>query len=219
MNRSFEYSESLRRQSSQFLFGEIEEVLSGGFYRVRTDDNLLTAPVPQLRPNGEGTIFFSALSVGEQVLIMAPFGDLSLGVIAGSIPRRAVINDRPLSQSEWTFKDGNQITYDHESKEMVIRVKGGKVRVLSEGGEVFISSPKVSIEASAVEIKGNVSVTGNVSASGGITGEGGLTIKGELKASSVTSSGEVKAGGVSLGTHVHSGVSGGQGKTLPPDKA
>jgi len=159
VEKSFEISESLRRQVSSILFGDVEEVLEGGWCRVRTDDGCLTAPMPPLRPNGSSGGFYLALSIGEQVVILAPNGDLSMGVILGSIPRREKSSEIPLTEGRWSFSDGSQISYDTKSK--VLKVKSeGTISIEASGEEIKLKASKVKIDASILEVSGDVTANG-----------------------------------------------------------
>lgn len=195
MGRNFELSEQMRRQASAFLFGEVAEAFPGGWYIVKTDDGMKTGRIPGLRPNGEGNVFFSSLKVGEQVLLLVPHGDLSLAVIAGSIPRLATVKEQPLTEGRWAFPDGTAISYDTATKELKIKAAGGA---------------KVTIDA-----PGGIEVIGEMKVSGGISG-GDLKIDGKVTATGEISAPDVKAGSVSLKSHTHGGVQGGNGTSQFP---
>ncbi|MBP3514439.1 MAG: hypothetical protein J6J74_08200 [Elusimicrobiaceae bacterium] len=65
-------------------------------------------------------------------------------------------------------------------------------------------SIKVALGESAVEVTGDVRISGDLSVSGTVT------------AADVTAAGDVVAGGISLKSHVHGGVQGGNGTTGAP---
>lgn len=65
-------------------------------------------------------------------------------------------------------------------------------------------SIKVALGDSAVEVTGDVRISGDLSVSGTVT------------AADVTAAGDVMAGGISLKSHVHGGVQGGNGTTGAP---
>ena len=95
------------------------------------------------------------------------------------------------------------------------------------GGALTAKASTMTLQASAITLDApNVTCTGNVSIAGntgiggslGVTGGGGATISGPIKGnSSATISGDVTAGGISLKSHVHSGVYSGLDKTGAPE--
>ena len=77
---------------------------------------------------------------------------------------------------------------------------------LSAGGSVEITAPQTTIN-------GPLTVTGAITGQGGlaISGGSGATVQGSL-----TTTGDVVAGGISLDNHTHSGVQSGDGSTGKP---
>lgn len=71
-------------------------------------------------------------------------------------------------------------------------------------------------ESLARTIPSVTTIIGNVSMSGDLAITGNLSVTGSISAASVGSSGDVVAGGISLMTHTHSGVTTGSGNSGPP---
>lgn len=79
---------------------------------------------------------------------------------------------------------------------------------LSSAGIQIVSPTTVSVTAPAIALTGSITVTGAVHSS-----SGSLSLNG----AQISTAGEVTDGaGVALGTHVHSGVTGGSADTGPP---
>jgi phage baseplate assembly protein V len=170
-------------------FGTIAGVdLAQGTCSVDTGD-VQTADVRWLETRAGSTRTWSPPTVGEQVVLLCPGGD-----IAGAVALRGVHQDayppagnslRELIQ----FEDGAVIAYDPEAHLLDVALPGGAtINILAAGG--------VTIDAS----NGGVSITGD------------LTVQGK-----VTASDEVEAAGIKLTKHKHLGVQAGGAKTGLPE--
>lgn len=97
--------------------------------------------------------------VGEQVIVLSPYGEGDDGVVIGSIFNKDL--KEPTAANDHTsvieFSDGTVITYDTTTKALTINASGS----------VAITAP------SGASITGNVTVTGNLTVSGTITDEKG----------------------------------------------
>lgn len=97
--------------------------------------------------------------VGEQVIVLSPYGEGDDGVVIGSIFNKDL--KEPTAANDHTsvieFSDGTVITYDTTAKALTINASGS----------VAITAP------SGASITGNVTVTGNLTVSGTITDEKG----------------------------------------------
>jgi len=82
---------------------------------------------------------------GEQVLVLALDGELSQGIIIGTIPMG---DDAPKKGIRYIeYEDGTAIEYDKKSHEL-------KVKMTAKGGKISVSGPSlVSVEAESVEVK------------------------------------------------------------------
>jgi phage baseplate assembly protein V len=138
-----------------------------------------TPPIRWLMLRAGKTRVWSPPSVGEQVVLLVPDGQIAAAVALPGIVQNAF----PAAGADLTelleFEDGALISYDPLAHVLSA--------ILPDGGTAEIEAP------------------------GGITIRADVTIEG-----SVTVSGDVTADGVSLKTHVHSGVSAGGGDTGVP---
>ncbi len=92
---------------------------------------------------------------------------------------------------------------------------GGDVSA-TVGGSVTLKASAVTIDSANVHITGDVAIDKSLTVLGAISGSGGMAISGGSGASvdgSITTTGDVTAGGVSLMNHVHDGDSGGTTST------
>lgn len=121
-------------------------------------------------------------SVGDQVLVICPEGDLEQGVVLGSLFSDA----NPAVASALThvlkYLEGATLTYDPETHDVVLEVPG-KITVKAEGGFLF---------------------EGDLVLKGAARIEGDVELQGKLEAT-----GDVIADDISLRTHRHGGVDAG----------
>ncbi len=172
-----------RRLANLVMIGTVAEAdYPGRRYRVRAG-NILTAWLKYSGSRAGALRVWSPLTVGEQVIVASPSGDLAQGVILGSIESGA--NPSPGSDGgtiNVVFPDGSTLDFG--------------------GGELsFQTAAAVKIKAASIEMEaGQITIKGPVEQSGG----------------EITAESDVVAAGISLVTHVHSGVTPGPGMTGPP---
>lgn len=137
-------------------------------------------------------------SVGEEVIVFSPCGELGLGIAIGGFYNDA--NPAPSADPNLKlrmFEDGCVISYDIANHHLAaILPGGGQATVTADGG---------------VTVNGNTTINGNLQVNGSQTVTGTSLAKGSL-----TCEGDVTASGISLKTHIHSGVQTGGGNTGGP---
>jgi len=180
-----------------------------GFAKVYfAEDKFASDWWPIIKMGTQNSKFCYPLHIGEQVACLSDEHSDD-GVILG-----AIYSDEdmpPDSANNHTyvahFEDGTEIIYDVQSHELTANIKGGAT----------ITAKKVNVTATeGVTITGNLTVIGNVAA-GGLAissahgGDGSITSDADF-----TTTGDVKAGTVSLKTHIHTGVPTTDGMSGPP---
>ncbi len=145
---AFHQADQDRRLANMVELGNVTAVDNGAM-TVKVDlAGFETDPLPvaQIR---SGIIKFHWMpSVGEQVAVLSPGGDLARAFVMGSIPI-----------------DGNAVASDAQTP--TIDLGGGKLRIVGAveiEGAVTITGP--------VKIEGDVDVTGKITASGDVVGSG-----------------------------------------------
>ncbi len=97
--------------------------------------------------------------VGEQVIVLSPFGEGDDGIVLGGIYN--IDQKEPAGSNDHTsivvFEDGTSITYDTTAKALTINASGS----------VAVTAP------SGMSITADVTITGNLNVSGTITDEKG----------------------------------------------
>lgn len=210
----YRLTELERRVSNILRAGKVASVdFAASRCRV-TIGNLLTDPLPFLSDRAGDDRTWNPPSVGEQVLVLSPSGELGAGfVLAGiySTAHPANASDEHLHRT--TYSDGTVVEYDREAHALTINQSpsGSSLSVTVNGNAT------VSVTGNAlVEADGNATLSaGSVATIEGGTGIT-LTAPGVTINSTVTVSGDVVAGGISLKTHKHGGVQGGSGQTSTP---
>lgn len=129
-------------------------------------------------------------SVGEQVLVACPDGDLDAGMVVARLhqnlwPAAAPLVPDALTCTIIAFDDGGLITYDIANSRLQI--------TLPQGGCVEAAAPAGFALTGSVEIFGDVQVTGTITATGDVT-----------------------AGPTSLRQHRHTAVQAGSAVSGPP---
>ncbi|WP_121120096.1 phage baseplate assembly protein V [Croceibacterium ferulae] len=155
--------------------------------------DLTTGDLPWLAGRAGGVKIWSPPSVGEQVLVLCPEGDLALGVVLSGLPSDA--NPAPSASVDLVLiemPDGATLSYDHAAHALAA--------ALPAGGTATVDAP------------GGLTINADVTINGRTIMKGDATVDGRLAAST-----DVTAAGISLKSHLHSGVQTGGAKTRPPE--
>lgn len=150
-----------------------------------------TPPIRWLTPRAGQTRIWSPPSVGEQVVLLAPDGQIGAAVAIAGIWQDDFPppNDSETETIQW--KDGAAITYDPVAHDLLA--------VLPGGGTATITAP------GGITLRGDVTIEGNLEI------EGGAEVRDD-----VIVQGDVEADGISLKDHVHNGVQAGMAQSGPP---
>ena len=179
-----------------------------------TIGDILTAPLPFITCKAGEDRTWHPPEVGEQVIVLAPSGELTAGFVLGGVYTTA--HPAPSTSpevSKMLFKDGSTATYDRALHSLTLDLPtSGSALSVTVNGNVTLSATGNAL----VEADGNATVSaGSVARI-----EAGSQIQMVAPAVSITStvtvSGDVTAGGISLKTHKHGGVAGGPGQTSTP---
>lgn len=175
-------------------YGTISKIdAKKGFYCVDIDeDDITTKPIPVIVANTKNKKDEAPLEQGEHVAVVMD-EHMEDGVILGAI--YSDVDTPPADAStdiyRTTYQDGSKVMFDKSTGTYTIDVKG----------DVVIKSAKnVKVTCTKLELNGDLSVTGKIEATQNIS----------------TTGGDVKAGTVSLKTHVHPYVNGTSGATTSP---
>jgi phage baseplate assembly protein V len=173
-------------------FGRVAEV-DGGRVVIETGD-VRTDQIRWVERRAGETRTYSPHSVGEQVLLLCPDGDIEGAVAIGGI----ACDDFPLpgdgKRELVQFSDGAVLAYDPESHTLDAALPEGATALIVASGGVTLRVQD-----------------------GGLTIEGDVEINGDLRLTgTATADVDVVGGGKSLKDHKHTGVTAGAGVSGPP---
>lgn len=197
-------TENDRKLANVAMIGTIAE-LDEATARVRVNaDGLVTDWLPWSAGRaGPGVREWSSPEVGEQVVLLCPYGDPAQGIVLGSVYQDAHEAPANLKTTHRTeYADGAFVEYDREAHAMKIDVpSGGKIELtiggtvlLLEDGKATLTTPEFLVDCPSSTFEGNIAVHGTVTVTGG----------------------DVTADGKSLKTHTHGGVESGGSTSGPP---
>lgn len=177
-------AENARIAGDLIRLGVITQVdLAAARCRVAITDDLVTGPIPWLAPAGELAVW-APPSVGEQVLVLCPDGDIAAGVAVRGIFSDAFPAPAAAGVFHAKMKDGSVISYDPAAHALkAILVAAGVAEIVAPGG---------------------ITLTGKVTINGDVTVAGVVTTSGDVKAGSISlqnhkHGGVQRAGGISDG--------------------
>ncbi|WP_163372873.1 phage baseplate assembly protein V [Endozoicomonas acroporae] len=170
---SFRLSDLERRVAGLINVGRVAD-LDEQAARVRVEfGEILTDWLPWLTTRAGFDRSWWAPEVGEQVLILAPSGELAQAVVLPAIYRDS--HPAPVHSADLAllvFSDGTTIQYDRGKHALTAHLPAGGTTTLTSPGKVTINA------AGGVVINGNVTVNGNISASGDVA-DGTRSMRGD----------------------------------------
>lgn len=218
-------SRTQEEAGATFAFGIVTAVDAGrGWARARLPeyDNLETAFLPVLQRRTHRDKALDLPDVGEQVALLLDLRGED-GVILGAIWSEV----DPVPQTDGAdvdvrrYADGTVLRYDRTAHRLTADVQGeivaactGKADVTAEGPARVESKAALTLAAPTITMRGALSMR-SYEGDGPTTAEidGPLTVK---RGDVTVPDNDVKAGGVSLQSHVHGGVMPGGGTSGPP---
>lgn len=133
-------------------------------------------------------------TVGEQVMILSPSGELANGIVIPSIYSDA--HDSPsgsAAEHVTAYPDGARVSYNHDSGALI--ASGIKTALVQASEQVTINCPET-------HVTGTLTVDGLLTYKGGMAGSGG-------GAAAAVIDGDVVIGGISFLGHGHPDPQGG----------
>ncbi|MCM2567788.1 phage baseplate assembly protein V [Janthinobacterium kumbetense] len=200
--------------------GTIAEV-NGTKARVRLGPTLTTEWLKWATRRAGSTRTWSAPTVGEQVIVLSPGGDLTRGIILPALYSQAF--DAPESSPTihtTHYPDGAVVQYDHAAHALTANLPGGTATITADKvtsnapstictGDLTVMKNLVVKQSTTVE--GVTTLNGGVNAKAGAAGGVAMAVQGTIKASE-----DVLAGAISLLKHPHGGVKQGDDQSEGP---
>ncbi|KAF1719802.1 phage baseplate assembly protein V [Pseudoxanthomonas wuyuanensis] len=187
-----------RTSNNQIRFGTVSDVdLDRGLCRIATGD-IHSDFVPWLVPRAGETIEWSSPSVGEQVVLLSPGGDVTGAVaLRGLYSTQFAPPGNSATLHRVKYADGAVIQYDHGNHELVATLPGGGKATLTADGGVTVNGP--------FTVNGDTTLNGHTQ----VNGDADVS-------QTLTAQTDVVGGGKSLKTHPHTNVQPGSGVSGPP---
>ena len=192
MNLAFEVTELHRRLANMVLLAKVIEVdYNGSIPKAKVVVGEITSAwLPMMVSRAGNDRSWWPLEIGEQVVVLSPSGELTQGVVLGSINQQSIpANGNSAGNHRITYSDGAVIEYDRKAHYLkAVLPSGATTELVSDGG---------------VKITGDVEVVGNITATKDITD----------KTRSMQADRDI------YNAHTHSGVRTGPGVTAVPNQS
>ncbi len=170
---------------------------------------LLTAPLPWLTARAGEDRTWWAPSIGEQVLVLAPDGELAAGwILPGAYTQASPAPVTNPAIHRTTYRDGAVVEYDTAEHRLTV---SGVAQVAVTG------STSLVVTAPAITMNGDFTVNGNTTLNGPLAQGTGSNGGDAIMAGPLQVAADVIADGVSLTLHTHGGVDTGGGDTDIPN--
>ena len=181
-----------------------------GSARVRVAiGDLITGWLPWITARAGIAVDWWAPSMGEQVIVLSPAGDLAQGFVLHSLYQA----NHPAPETDpavrkVVYPDGTLIEYDATAKNLKVATVG-TINVISAGA-VTVQAPNVTVDAPDSHFTGNVTVDKLLTFKGGLAGSnvnGGhaASIQGNVD----VTGGDLTVDGISSTHHTHADPQGG----------
>ncbi|RYG20359.1 MAG: phage baseplate assembly protein V [Caulobacteraceae bacterium] len=154
-----------RRIGGIVRVGRVESVDDAGSAIVSFGEEQ-TPPIDWIMSTGDVQIWLRP-TVGQQVLVAAPDGDVEQSSIIGALPTEAMPALKLGASVAIRFKDGALITYDPEAKHLNFDLPGTALVTAPNGAKI---DADVEITKD-VKIGGKLDVTGDIKTPGTVTGD------------------------------------------------
>lgn len=155
LQQAYDSAETDRRLGNLVQVGVVESV-ENSHAKVRLDDDLVTTGLPWIERRSGSVRTGTTPTVGEQVVVLAPSGELGAGMILGGLAsdeRPALTASVDEERTDWD--DGASDVYDAAAHVRTITVPtGGKVVIkLADGPTLTLQDGELTVEADTITLK------------------------------------------------------------------
>lgn len=191
----YDVSELNRQISNLVRIGTVKELDEANARVKLSVSGLTTDWLPWSAARAGKTRTWSPPQVGEQVIMVSPFGDMGQAVVVGSLfsdtdPAPAASKD----QETTVYPDGSTVDYNSATNTLTVTVAGN--------GNVVVNCKTATVKAATSVTIDTPQTT--------VTGK--LTVQGATDVQAILSRGKDISS-----THTHGGVQGGNGSTNVPN--
>ncbi|WP_144755594.1 phage baseplate assembly protein V [Bartonella saheliensis] len=216
--RDKEITDLKRRVANMVVVGKISHVdHKNARYRVKSG-NLVSDWIPDTQARAGKTCSYEGRDVGEQVVVVSSSGDLSQGIIVGSLHTDANQAADQGNIHKTLYPDGTTVEYDDKQNSYTLNLTSGGKFSLTISDGVSIKGDGKKLELQAPEgIKITTQGDLNLNAEKAIALKAGRGISLHADDGIALHSSDLKHNGTNVGaTHVHGGVSPGGAMTGGP---
>jgi phage baseplate assembly protein V len=191
----YELGEMSRQIANLLRVGKITEIDdANGRVKVSTS-GLTTDWLPWGAGRAGATKQWSPPSVGEQVLIASPYGDMGQAVVVASLfsdeePAPATSKD----QNTTTYPDGSTVDYNSSTNTLTVTVAAAGNVVINCKVANIVAATSVTLDTPQTTCTGALIVQGGIQFEGGMSGAGSVSIDGNLSASGSITDGDGDGG-------------------------
>lgn len=205
-----ELVEISRKLANMVRLGSIAEV-NHAAQRCRVQSGgLLTDWLPWATPRAGDTRDWDPPTIGEQVLILSPSGEVAAAVVMTGIYSTAhPAPSASPSMHRRVYPDGAVIEYDHASHALL--ATGISTATIQASTSVTLDTPYTHVTGT-LEVDGLLTYHDGIAGNAGTHGNGNHIV-GDIQ----VISGDVTADSISLKSHVHGGIQPGGGNTGVPE--
>lgn len=214
MNEAWAQSETERILANMIRVGVIAE-LDEANARVKVKAGGLTTDwLPWVTARAGATRTWSAPRPGEQVVVMAPYGDSAQGVVLPAIYQDNHAAPASTKDAETVvFPDGTKVEYNSASNTLQIDVAGAAKVIVNCKEATVNADTKVTLNTPETYCTGNLTVQKALNVQGNGAGGAVATITGNMAITGTS----LTHNGKNIGsTHTHTGVQPGSGTTGVP---
>lgn len=180
--KALDLGELARRAANIVRAGTVAEIdLAAARVRARYGDSpdggpVLTGWLPWISLAAGEDRDWRPPSIGEQVILLAPFGELSAGfALAGIYLQGFPAPEASGAKRATLYRDGARIEYDSETHALsAVLPDGGKASISAPGGLFVAGDTEIDGD---LDVDGDLSVTGDISAGGDISADGSVSAK------------------------------------------
>lgn len=215
MNDAWAQSETERVLANMIRVGVVS-ALDEANARVQVNvGGLTTSWLPWITSRAGATRTWSAPRAGEQVMVLAPYGDTTQAVVLPAIYQ----DDHPAPAASQAverveFPDGTFVDYNSETNTLNIDVAGNAKVIVNCKEATINAATSVTLNTPQTTCKGKLTVEGLLTYMAGMVGSGGTGASAAITGN-VAITGTLTNNGKTVGsTHTHSDPQG--GTTSPP---
>ncbi|MDN5248466.1 MAG: phage baseplate assembly protein V [Wolbachia endosymbiont of Tyrophagus putrescentiae] len=152
LESNFAIAELQRKLANIVRIGIVKEIdYEKAKVRVKIGE-LLTDFLPWITGRAGEDRTWSPLSIGEQVIVLSPLGELSLGVVlAGIYQQKYPLPENKKDMSSLVYKDGTKLSYDQENHHLEISIKNKLTLKVGES-EIEMTKNGIKLKGKRIDL-------------------------------------------------------------------